>query len=421
MTQYSEKYNVEELITLWWHTPSNEGYGPPILFTGDPGEAKSGYMKYIARKFNVPFLYIDPLAKGDGYSGAVPVIDELESEGVDELLHMGGPPPRRGEKVLRFPPIEPVLRMIRAGVGFIGVDELRNCPVIWQQVLQAMFEAREFGDQKLPVGVRMLACSNSARVATGGRKLSGSFANRFTHVSWHGFGPQETCEYHRRTAKSKFPQVGTTQTASEYSEAAIEKITDEYWEAYLGQANVDVFGGFLIAKPQMKHIEPQPNSPQMDGPWPSTRAWTTVMRWIATYRILNDHTDRKISKDVLRTVVAGTVGDDAAEMFWRYIKARNLPSPEDFITGRAEVELSASVPDIAYTILASAASYVTTLSDKSKQNTMGDLLYAKCAELVGRVGTEIALVGAQPLGEAMIARGSTGQTKWQKAFMSKAR
>lgn len=400
------QYDPEELLLLWWHTPSNEGYGPPLLFTGDPGEAKSGFIKYIARKFAVPFLYIDPLAKGEGYSGAVPVISK------------GG---RFGNEILKFPPTQAIDEMIYQRRGFIGVDELRNCPVIWQQALQALFEGREFGDQKLPVGVRLLACSNSAKVATGGRKLSGPLANRFTHVAWAGFEPKETLKYLLGN-KGKFPQAQKIDvTESDYTQKDIEKITDEYWDAYFGQASIDIFGGFLVAKPQMKHVEPKPNSPEMDGPWPTTRAWTTAARWIATYRIFNDHTPHKIGKNTLRTVVEGTIGSEAADMLWKYLKARNLPSPEDFILGKTSIQLDPSVPDVAYTILASAANYVTNLKDSAERHKMAEQLYFKCAEATGFVGIEIALAGAVPLSDAFLARNSAGQTAWQKVFSKVAR
>ena len=416
MSVTDTQYDPEELITLWWHTPSNEGYGPPLLFTGDPGEAKSGFMKYIARLFAVPFLYIDPLAKGEGYSGAVPVIDEVFEESYQPML--GG---QTKQKILRFPPTEAIYEMTLAGYGLVGVDELRNCPVIWQQALQALFEAREFGDQKLPVGVRLIACSNSAKVATGGRKLSGPLANRFTHVPWHGFDPKQTLAYLQKN-KGKFPQAQKADWRQvKYTQAEIEKITDEHWDAYFGQASIDVFGGFLVAKPQMKHVEPKPNSPEMDGPWPTTRAWTTVARWIATYRILNDHTSHKISKDTLRTMVAGTIGDDAAESFWKYIKSRNLPNPEDFILGRTNTVLDPSVPDVAYTIFASAGHFVTTVKDPNYQKELASKLYSKCASAITDVGTEIALVGAAPLTDNFLARESSGHTEWQKAFMKVAR
>jgi len=413
-------YNVKELIALWWYTPANEGFGPPILFTGSPGEAKSGFMKSVAQEFCVPFLYVDPLAKGEGYSGAVPVIDEVISKQSDGEIYMtsGHKPGIIGShpKILRFPPNEAIFRMAQNGRGFIGVDEIRNCPVTWQQTLQALFEAREFGDQKLPVGVRLLACSNSAKVATGGRRLSGPLANRFTHVAWHGFTPEQTLEYLLRTSDTLFPQAEAPDLSKPYPGEKIEEFIRDNWKRVFNQVAIDVFGGFLRAHSGLQHVEPAPNSPDMDGAWPTTRTWTQAARWMATHALLTEY-GLKISKDVLGIAVEGCIGEDASMQFSEYMRKRNLPSPEDFLMGRTAFQMSAANPDAAYTVMASAANFVLSGAGEA-QGSMAERLYEKCTEALKTVGVEIALVGAQPLSQNGIVRHSAAQTSWQKAFMN---
>ena len=389
--------DIGELIKLWWYTPANEGFGPPLLFTGSPGEAKSGFMKSVAREFCVPFLYIDPLAKGEGYSGAVPVIDDVE-----------------GTKILRFPPNEAIFRMAQNGRGFIGVDEIRNCPVTWQQTLQALFEARELGDQKLPVGVRLLACSNSAKVATGGRRLSGPLANRFTHVVWTGFTPEQTLKYLLDSADSLFPQAQAPDLTKPYPGEKIEEYIAQNWKRVFGQMAIDVFGGFLRAHDALRHVEPLPNSPDMDGPWPSTRTWTQLARWMATHALLNEF-GVKISKDTLRIAAEGCVGEEAAAQFSEYMRKRNLPSPEDFLMDRTTWRMSAANPDAAYTVMNSAANYVIS-GEGAAQLEMAERLYRKSTQALSTVGVEIALIGAQPLSQGGIARHTQAQTEWQEAF-----
>lgn len=404
-------YNVGELITLWWYTPANEGFGPPLLFTGSPGEAKSGFMKAVAREFGVPFLYIDPLAKGEGYSGAVPVIDEVYDESYHPTL--GG---QTKHKILRFPPNEAVFRMAQNGRGFIGVDEIRNCPVTWQQTLQALFEAREFGDQKLPVGVRLLACSNSAKVATGGRRLSGPLANRFTHVVWEGFTPDQTLKYLLATADSLFPQAEAPDLSKPYPGEKIEEYIAQNWKRVFGQMAIDVFGGFLRAHDALRHVEPAPNSPDMDGPWPSTRTWTQLARWMAAHTLLNEF-GVKISKETLRVAAEGCVGEEAAAQFSEYMRKRNLPSPEDFLMDRTTWKMSAANPDAAYTVMNTAVNFILS-GDGAAQTEMAERLYRKCTEALSTVGVEIALIGSKALSDKGIARHTPAQTEWQKAFLA---
>ena len=137
----------DKLAFIAWFTPVSGGWGLPLLWTGSPGLAKTAKNKGWAKHFLSPFLHLSPGQKGDGYFGVVPVPYTN----------------KHGRDVLKFPINDDIDRLIEVGHGLILADELRSAPGIVRPALLGLFQERVFGDEQLPVGIRVWAASNATK------------------------------------------------------------------------------------------------------------------------------------------------------------------------------------------------------------------------------------------------------------------
>ncbi len=184
------------------------------------------------------------------------------------------------------------------------LDEITCTPEVVQAPMLRLVQERRAADWSLPRNTEIILAANPPEIAAGGWDISVPLANRIAHVDWH----------------LPFDSWAEWMMAQK-----------DYRE---GRASIV---GFLNKKQSLLLQVPKDN---LSGAWPSARSW--------------DHSARVFRA---QEVVAALVGTAAAAEYVNWLKAADLPDPQDVLTGKVKLPDGKQRMDARYACMMNCIAY----------------------------------------------------------------
>jgi MoxR-like ATPase len=254
----------------------------PVMLWGAPGTGKTSALLALAR--------------GEGAH-----VETLIGSTCDPVDVGGYLIPSGGQVVCDPPPWAKRLRDARdAGrPAWLLLDELScSAPAVQAALLRVAHE-RKVGALDL-AGVRVVGASNPVETATAEGEIGPAMSNRWAHIDW-------TVD---PTAWSAGTLTGWgSDTTAGYAKAAASVTS------YLAR--------------DAAALCPADAPASSAHAWPSPRSWSAAIQSLAYLPDLRGAMARRI--------VAGCVGDSAAQAWSAYVAESDLPDAEDVLAGRAKL------------------------------------------------------------------------------------
>ena len=321
---------LERIIEAALFTPTDRGWGLPLLFWGDPGVGKSQVIRAVAARVGLRCETLSPGERGEAAFGVVPV-PQYDADG-------------RTPTAIGYPAPEWALPLMAAERGLVFVDELTTAAPAVAPALLGLTLDKRVGGVQLPGGVRILAAANPPDRATSGYDLTPPQANRLGHVTWDPPGVPEWVSW---------LTGGDAETAAAPSVAlAREAAVAQKWPGAHARAK-GLVGAFLRARPGLLHAMPDVAHPDASRAWPSPRSWSYATRAIAAGDV---HELGDVDADVL---VSGFVGEGAAAEFWTFRTEQDMPDPEGVLDGAIAFVPDPCRLDRTFAVLGACVALVT--------------------------------------------------------------
>ncbi|MGW7450797.1 AAA family ATPase [Streptomyces sp. NPDC054787] len=258
----------------------------PVLLWGEPGIGKTAALTQLAATLDLPLTtVIASVHEPSDFSGLPIVGDDPAEQGVP------------------MAPPDWAVRLVRAGRGLLFLDELSTAPPAVQAALLRLVLERRIGALQLPPGVRIVAAANPRSSAADGWELSPPLANRFVHLQW-------THDH----------EVVVRGLGGTWPVATLPRLDPGKLPAAVDFARRAVCG-LLAARPALVHRLPG-NEARRGGAWPSPRSWDMTVCLIAFATAAGS------SREVLSSLVRGTVGDGPGLELLASMDRMDLPDPE---------------------------------------------------------------------------------------------
>ncbi len=269
----------------------------PVLLWGEPGIGKTAALTQLATSLDLPLTtVIASIHEPTDFSGLPIVGDDPTVQGVP------------------MAPPQWAVELVRAGRGLLFLDELSTAtPAVQAALLRVVLE-RRVGALQLPPGVRIVAAANPRASAADGWELSPPLANRFVHLYW----------VHDQDVVVR--GLGGTWPRAELPSLVPERLPEAV--AYARRAVCS----FLKARPTLIHRLPSTET-RRGGAWPSPRSWEAALTLLAF------GTAASASREVLASLVRGTVGDGPGLELLAHLDRMELPDPESLLADPAAAEL----------------------------------------------------------------------------------
>lgn len=303
----------------------------PVLLWGEPGIGKTAALTQLAAALDLPLTtVIASVHEPSDFSGLPIVGDDPAEQGVP------------------MAPPDWAVRLVRAGRGLLFLDELSTAPPAVQAALLRLVLERRIGSLQLPPEVRIVAAANPRSSAADGWELSPPLANRFVHLQW--------THDHEVVVRG----LGGTWPRATLPRLSPEKLPDAVDFARRAVC------GLLSARPALVHRLPG-NEARRGGPWPSPRSWEMTLSLIAFATAAGS------SREVLSSLVRGTVGDGPGLELLASLDRMDLPDPETLL---ADPE-SATLPergDLRQAVLDGVVAAVRNRPERSRWDAAWALL-----------------------------------------------
>ncbi|MFF0013565.1 AAA family ATPase [Streptomyces sp. NPDC005374] len=265
----------------------------PVLLWGEPGIGKTAALTQLAATLDLPLTtVIASVHEPSDFSGLPVVGDDPATQGVP------------------MAPPDWAVRLVRAGRGLLFLDELSTAPPAVQAALLRLVLERRIGALRLPPGVRIVAAANPRSSAADGWELSPPLANRFVHLQW-------THDH----------EVVVRGLGGTWPRATLPRLDPRRLPEAVDFARRAVCG-LLAARPTLVHRLPTGET-RRGGPWPSPRSWDMTLSLIAFATAAGS------SRDVLSSLVRGTVGDGPGLELLASLDRLDLPDPEEVLADPA--------------------------------------------------------------------------------------
>lgn len=314
------------------------GWGLNLLYTGEPGTAKSRITAQQADANGLLLEMLSPGMRGEGAFGCVPVpmnmkITEENADG--EVV-------TREVMVLGYPAPAWAYKFKAAKRGLLFIDEINTAQPALQPYLLGLTLDGIIGAEQLPPGVRRCAAMNSVEDAAGAWDLSPAQANRFCHLDW---------EAPSARAWADWLLGGDDEMEKGIDTAKEEERVLKAWPLPWSRAR-GVVAGFTNKRPELLHKEPKLGDPQRSKAWPSRRTWEFATRAMAISEVygLDDVTREEF--------VSGFVGTAVAAEFANYVRESDLPDPEELLDGKTPWTHDTRRLDLTMAVLGSCAALV---------------------------------------------------------------
>lgn len=316
----------------------------PAMLWGQPGRGKTAVVEALGRAWAMHTEVV---------IGSIREASDFLGQGVE----VGG-----GEGVIgsiAYAPPRWAKAAAEAESALVLGDEITTCPAsvrkAWLRVLQERFA----GDLRLPDTVAMITAGNPPDTAVDGYDLEAPVANRLIHLDF------------------EFPQDDWLEgLATGFDHLAMPTLVelighghDSHRATIRGQVTA-----FLHARRDLIDVD-VPTDPVVAGRgWPSRRSWTNAIA--AMSETLPGDTETLI------LLLAGAVGSGPAREFLSFASSLDLPTPEEAIARRGEIDWAALRPDQVYAVATSLRAYVVN-GHADAETWLGAL---KCLTLIAEAG-----------------------------------
>ncbi|PWK81267.1 dynein-related subfamily AAA family protein [Lentzea atacamensis] len=303
----------------------------PVLLWGEPGIGKTASLTQLAESLELPLTtVIASVHEPSDFAGLPVVGDDPATQGVP------------------MAPPDWAVRLVRDGRGLLFLDELSTAPPAVQAALLRVVLERRVGALKLPPGVRIVAAANPRSSAADGWELSPPLANRFIHLQWTHDHDVVVRGLGGTWPKATLPQLDP------------QRLPDAV--AFARRAVCEL----LAARPRLVHQLPKSEALR-GGAWPSPRSWEMALRLIAFA------TAAGVSREVLSSLVRGTVGDGPGLELMASLDRMDLPDPEVLLADPAAAVLPER-GDLRQAVLDGVVAAVRKRPDEARWNAAWALL-----------------------------------------------
>jgi len=297
----------KEIIRTALLTPTSRGWGAPLLCEAEPGTAKTSRFKQAATEYGLPCEVLSPGERGEGAFGVICVPTEDKDGRWLEALPPGWAKKFNGREDAR---------------GLLVVDEVTSAPAALQPPLLGLINDGRIGEYHFAPGIRIIGLCNPAELAAYGQSISAANANRFVHVPWAAPTVEEHALYMLGVG------MHGMDVEKAWDIAAEEEKVKAAWNKWAWAEAVGLETGFLKARADLKNVCPKAGDPAASKAWPSDRTWELATRCYATACILG------ISQPSREELIAGCVGQAAANDWFTYIEEADLPDVAAMLDGQ---------------------------------------------------------------------------------------
>jgi hypothetical protein len=290
----------------------------PTIIVGEPGIGKTSIInaicRSIARHRARPFpclTYIAAIREPQDIGGyGVPTKDD------------------KGRDIIKLLPVfsGELNELLDAGEGVINMDEITCVPAMMQAACLRVFGERVIGDIKLPDGVVPIAAANPVDQAAGGQMIAPPLANRMSWLDWQVDLEKVISGFIEGWQDPQFPML------------------PDDWKIHIpGQAAL--VASFFKKMPHHAHQLPK-DEEKRSGPWPSVRSWYDLgVKSLAACESVGLGWEMKL------LMLAGDVGTGTAQEFITWIKAMDLPDPEEILAKPSKFKVYQERPDKTFAVL----------------------------------------------------------------------
>ena len=296
-------------------TRGPSGYRLPVLFTAEPGEAKSDQMAQLAAEWGWPLKILSPGETQDAEYASVPYVrdagtdraridcpphawlDEFEADALD------GDGRRR---------------------GLVFLDERLDVRKPDKPSVNAITWAGRVGGHDLGPYVRVLLAGNTAEDSANGTPLTPVEVNRMLLLPWLGPDGEAWGAYEGARYAAGVEAAAPAPRDAAAEEARVDAAWPDAYARVLGPVRAWVRGS-----PERLHKMPRPRTPQASLPWPSKRSWSLYVHAATGARL---HGLDAVWRDRL---LVGAVGEGAAKEFRAFEADLALPDPLAWVDGVA--------------------------------------------------------------------------------------
>jgi MoxR-like ATPase len=324
----------------------------PFLLWGDPGEGKTSVIESAAAQgWHVETVIVSHHEPSD-FAG-LPVV------GRDGTVTLA--PPAWAQRLASHP-----------GPSLAFFDEWTTAAPAVQAAALRPLTHHEVGALRLPQTVSFGAAANPADVATAGWELAAPTANRFCHLDWSL--PLEV--YAECLVAGSWPGLTMHRLpATVGSEVALARA---------------LVAGYLRAR--RRHLSAIPADAASRGrAFPTPRTWDHAARLLGTARAVG------VSDDAATLLVAGSIGAATAHEFLVWVRAQQLPDPEQLLADPDGTSFAGMRPDRVFAVLSAVLSAV--VSDPSPQR------WSAGVQLCSTAAAEVGVDPAVPVVRALLRPG----------------
>lgn len=360
--------SLEKFIATAWCTPLDHEQpfaketlvGLNVLLWGPPGSRKTKLIQRISKEMNL-FCHTVP-------SSTVPPED------------VGGVFIQDGQGGVKKDTWESEIKTLcEVGEGILFFDEFSTAKQSIQSSLLTAVQERRYGGRTMPPKVRIIAAANPTDTTDGTFALSAASANRWCHRKVDIVPPSQWSEYMLGRYTPDLENLAD-------SEHTVKERWDSVWPTTVSQVTA-----FVNSKKGSLYSEPALGDAQRGKAWPSLRTWQWATLGIATCRALRS------GDSVEQDIIDGLVGNGVGKEFRTWLKAADLPSPEEMLakgwppdTARLDRSMAA---------YESLSQHIATIKDEKKRfkaavagwgmltqacgtNALADIIYGPARTLI---------------------------------------
>lgn len=359
----------------------NGGRGLPVVWIGPPGGGKTTWVKDLARRYFGGRMHTLPVPRVQGTDIAVPI-------------------PDHARKTVALYTSEELSALAELPDGVLYLDEITRPPdnSTNAAILAIMLE-REIGNTRLDNVFIAATCNPAEQV--GGVDLDPAYVNRVLLLEW----PAATVE---GFADHMIGVASASGASSVDGWPAPSETWREGW-ADAWERGRQLVSAFLRTQPVMLEEAP----PATMRAWRSPRSWHTAINLMAACDI------HRASRDELRFLLAGAIGEEAAHAFLTWRQSADLPDPWDTLAGK--VTYTKRRPDEVFVIAAAVVdTWLQTIGKDVADKRLDRAAFAKFWDRLDKSHPEIAAaqgIRAFVLNGAIGAKAAGGDKMFDPALL----
>lgn len=270
--------------------------GKVCILWGPPGVGKTALVRALAEKRNVPLYILIPSTMDPTDIAGLPAIKQVQvirPDGTEELISVT-------DQTLVWWAEE----VIQSGEGIIFFDEASTATPAVQASLLSVLQGRTIGRHVIPKTVWMIAAANEASDAADGWELAPPMANRFTHIQYK---PND----------------------EDFFQGMLVNWGDDDLDEEARQVRLRIVA-FL--RQNTGYTNKMPAAAEEAGKaWPSYRSWDNLADLLYALGAPSEGEEDAIYHDARKKAIRGTVGEPAAEQFFKWEQSLRITPIETIL------------------------------------------------------------------------------------------